>query len=434
MIVRLARWAALALAVAVLVVFLAAQRQTTDVTYGQSPSTAQLTDLGAADDATVPSVAEMTARLAKSPVVRLPGATATWDVSRIHADGLRILVAPPGLDDVEHDKVYDVGNADIRIVGTQVSGDIWQATPDDLAGWRAEYATADVTGPLALLIAKLRDQPAPPDVDTVTWRDPTATELDTVTAALRRTRVYQAPGATLTAVPDNDAAAFPGGTARYVALPRQAPGRPLPRYAPQLAKAFPGIPIVVAYGTWVDYDGPESKVAATTYYAQRSGRLARYAFPQEQVVNEFVGRVADVRYAGLFDRPLPYRPMDPLRVALPALPWLFVACVLVFFALSVRSLLRPPRRLTSTSEPARLAGLTALAVELSALEALLPPAAGTALTRALGTLRAARSALAEDQPPSSVRKLLVDAESDLDRAARTLPGYRPAEYLKGRLV
>lgn len=450
MIMGSARWAALALAVTFLTVFLVAQRQTSDVTYGDSPGakavSAARTGPG---DGTVPTTAEMAALVRADPVVRLPGAVAQWDTALVDAalDGseLRIIVAPPGLDDAEGDRVREVEEADIRIIGTQVSASPWQAVADDLIGWRAQFATADVTGPLLLIIAKLRDRPEPADVDTVTWREPTGAELAAATSALRRTRLYQAPGATLSAVPANDGAAFPGGRALYVALPRQPFGVALPRLGPALTSAFPDTPIVVLHGGWAEYHGPGAAdfadVAAASFYAQLADRLGRYAYPQENVLAAYLGRVTDVRYAGLYDRPLPYQPLDPLRVALPVLPWLFVACVVLFFALSLRTLLRPPRRLgggalPTAGTPARLAGLSTLAVELTALDALLTRDARTALTRALGTLAAARAALDDDRPDPHVRRLVLDAEADLDRAARTLPhpGYRPDEYLRGRLA
>ena len=53
------------------------------------------------------------------------------------------------------------------------------------------------------------------------------------------------------------------------------------------------------------------------------------------------------------------------------------------------------------------------------------------LTRALVKLEAARTALTEDLPDRHVRRLLADAEKELDRAARELgrADYRPATYL-----
>ena len=112
-------------------------------------------------------------------------------------------------------------------------------------------------------------------------------------------------------------------------------------------------------------------MAGASFYAQYGSRLSRYSYPQLNVLGAYLARVTDVRYAGLFDRPLPYRPFDPLRVALPALPWLFAGCVAGFVVLSIRTVRgagrRRPGDLGPGGTPARLAGLSALAVELSLL-------------------------------------------------------------------
>ncbi|MEV4701945.1 hypothetical protein [Actinoplanes sp. NPDC049316] len=440
-----ARWVALAAAVAVLVIFVVAQRQSADVSYGRSPSTSAGVTEGAAgelSDATVPSAEQMTAMINKTDVVRLPGSVARWDEDRVRAamgaERMRILVAPPGLDKAERDRVRDVRDATIRVIGTEVTGGAYQATGDSLDDWRAEFAAGDVTNLLITLIAGLREQPPPADADGVRWREPAAAEVAAVAAQLRRTGLYTAPGATLTEVPGQNA--FPGREPLYVAQPRQSSDAPLVRYGPALTRLFPGRPIVELHGDWIEYHGPDAgdfaEVAAAGFYAQFGDRLSRYAYPQANVLGAYLGRVTDVRYAGLFDRPLPYRPADPLRVALPVLPWLFVACVGVFFALSMRSLLRPLRRPRARREhgtPARLAGLTALAVEMSALT---DSRSESALTRGITALTAARSALDDDLPETHVRSLLTDAEADLDQAARLLPypGYRPADYLRERLA
>lgn len=130
-------------------------------------------------------------------------------------------------------------------------------------------------------------------------------------ANLRRTGVHIGRGATLTGVPKQASTAFPDRPARYVALPQQPAGQPLPRYGPALTAQFPNTPIVVMYGS-------------------------------------------------------PYRPLDPLPEALPALPWLFAACVAAFLILSVRSARRPAGA-PAIGTPARLAALTGLAVEMSVL-------------------------------------------------------------------
>ncbi|AGL18869.1 hypothetical protein L083_5359 [Actinoplanes sp. N902-109] len=416
------RWVSLAVAVAALVVFAGAQRQSADVSFeSPAPDAAAAVPDSGGGSAAVPSVAELTRLVRASPVVRLPGAIAQWDAARVRAAAgdldVRILVAPPDLDDAARQRVADVDAATVTIVGTQVGGGLLQAVGDSLDDWRAQFATADVTNQIVTLVAGLRKQPTPADVDGLRWREPTAAELAGVA---RRTVPTQA---------------FPGGSAMVVVLPRQPFGKPVPRYGPALARRFPGTPIVVQYGDWVEYHGPQeqdfAEVAGASFYARFGDLLARRAFPQQNVLTAYLNQVADIRYAGVFDRPLPYRPADPVRVALPVLPWLFVACVLLFFALSLRTLLRPvasPAR--DRSLPARLAGLSALAVEMSALTD------DPALTRALVALTAARSALDDDLTDASVRAQLRTAEAELDHAARRLPypGYRPADYLRERLA
>ncbi len=431
------RWAFLGVAVVVLAVFLLAQRQSVDVSYGQSPSGKDTVAEGSAGelgDVALPSVDEMSAMVAAEPVVRLPGAVAFWDertVERAIGDAdVRILAAPPGLSEDQQKEVRAVEGVDIRIVGTEVSGDMYQVSSDDFAGWRGQFAVGDVTSQLTALIASMRDQPTPADVDLFAWRAPTPAELDAVAADLRAGRPHLAAGATLTRVPKSAATAFPDAEPLVVALPQQPFGQPVPEYGPALAELFPGRPVVVLYGYWISYDGPDAAeftdVASASFYGRFADRVSRYAYPQDNVLNVYLNGVTDVRYAGLFDRPLPYQPFDPLRVALPALPWLFAACVLVFLGLSVRSVLGPgvgpPRR-----PPARLAGLTTLAIEMSALSH------DPALVRGITNLGAARSALDDDLPDRQVQRLLGEAEKELDVAARKLgrPDYRPRAYLAG---
>jgi hypothetical protein len=432
------RWVFLSAAVAFVVVFLVAQRQgDVDVSYAQAPSARDTVgegDAGELTDTTLPSVAELTDMLDQNPVVRLPGTIAHWDEQRVtqaigDAD-IRILTAPPGFSEKQRDQLGEVKNATIRVIGTEITGTTYSAVPDRLAEWRATFVTGDVTGLLLTLIASERDQPAPPAVTTAFWRAPTDAELDPVADDLRAGRPHLANGATLKTVPDTEA--FGGPQPLVAVFPRQPFGQPVPEYGPALAKLFPDKPIIVMYGNWIEYRGPHasdfSDVASAGFYGRFGDRLSTYAYPQANVLGTYLNQVTNVRYAGLFDRPLPYQPLDPLRVALPALPWLFVACVSGFLMLSVRSVLgprKPPR-----TPPGRLAGLTTLAIELSALSH------APALTRALGKLQAARSALAEDLPDRHVATLLTDAQRDLDTVARTLGRveYRPANYLTGGVL
>ncbi|WP_223884255.1 hypothetical protein [Micromonospora craniellae] len=442
------RWVLLAVAVVVLAVFVLAQRQSIDVSYGQSPATSTRVEEGSAgelSDATVPSTEEMTALVAADPVVRLPGAIARWDEERVReaigGEDTRILVAPPGLDEEERDRVREVRSATVRVIGTQVSGGMFQATPDTLPGWRARFATGDITDQLVTLITALRKVPRPASQDTLRWRDPSGPELDTVVADLRADGLHLADGSTLRRVPEDAGTAFPDG-AWYVALPAQPYGEPLPAYGPALHRLFPDRPLVVMYGSWIEYHGPGAadfaELAGTSFYAHFGDRLSRYDYPQQNVLGVYLGRVTDIRYAGLFDRPLPYRPWDPLRVALPALPWIFAACVAGFLVLSIRSLRRSGGAGIRPGDPqrgsarARLAGLTALAVEVSLLT---DARSNPALTRGIGKLEAARKALDDGLPDRHVRSLLADATAELDDTARLteIPGYRPDIYLQGRL-
>ncbi|RIV41187.1 hypothetical protein [Micromonospora radicis] len=444
----LLRWALLGLAGLVLVVFLLAQRQSIDVSYGQSPTPSVRIEEGSAgelSDATVPSTEEMTALVAADPVVRLPGAVAYWDEQQVReaigGDDIRILVAPPGLDEAERKRIREVENASVRVIGTQVGGGSYLATPDRLTGWRAQFATGDVTGPLVTMIAKLRDVPAAADRDDLRWREPSGTELATVLADLRADGLHVGRGATLDGVPEDAArSAFPAG-AWYVVLPRQAYGEALPAYGAALTRVDPGRPIVVMYGEWIEYHGPAAdefaELAGASFYAQFGDRLSRYDYPQRNVLGVYLGRVTEIRYAGLFDRPLPYQPLDPLRVALPALPWIFTACVAGYLVLSARSLRRAGvlaglGGARQGAGPARLAGLTALALEVSLLT---DARSNAALTRGIGKLQAARAALEKGLPARHVRELLDDATAELDETARVvgLPDYRPENYLQGRL-
>jgi hypothetical protein len=266
-------------------------------------------------------------------------------------------------------------------------------------------------------------------VDLVSTRAPTAAELAAVTPDLRAGRAHIADGATLDAVPRSAATAFGGDDPLVVALPQQPFGAPAADYGPALTELFPARPIVVMYGYWISYHGPHAAefadVAAASFYGRFGDRISRYAYPQANVLGAYLDTVTDLRYAGLFDRPLPYQPFDPLRVTLPALPWLFAACVVGFLALSARSLLGPGR--SPRRPPARLTGLTTLAIEMSGLSR------DAALTRGLANLEAARLALDGDLPDRHVRSLLAAAEKDLDRAARRLrrPELRPSAYLAG---
>ncbi|MCW4354698.1 hypothetical protein ONR57_15425 [Hoyosella sp. YIM 151337] len=433
------RWVFLAIAVAVLVVFLVAQRQSqgVDVSYGQSPSDGDRVMEGDANEVTdheIPSTADIQQRVDRDRIVILPGSVAHWDERRVSEalgdSDLRILVAPPGLSEDQKNQIDDVEGVHIQIVGTSVTGGILVAVNNTIAGWRAEYATGDVTNLLVTLIARELDAEDPQDIDLLDRRAITESELAAIVEDLSAGRPHIAAGATLETVPENANWAFPDAQLLVAAFPRQEFGESMPDYGAALHERFPGQPIVVMYGAWIEYHGPAAEefaeIAAASYYAQFGGRLSRWDYPQQNVLHAYLNRVTDIRYSGIFDRALPYQPFDPLRVALPALPWLFGGSVLVFLAMSLRPILgsgAPPPR----TAPARLAFLNTLAVEISGLSH------DPSLVRGIKKLQAASSAIDDDLPRPHVTRLIGQAENDLDETARKLgrEDLRPRNYVAG---
>jgi hypothetical protein len=431
-------WLLVVAAIVIQVVFLVAQRQTVDVRYGLSNVGASVPEAPAT--VSLPSVQQLKAMVAANPVVRLPGSVAVWDESQVVGAAsdtdVRILVAPPGLTADQRQRLHEVDNATIEVIGTWVTNRSVVAVPDTADEWRDQFGRNDVTALLVSLLNLRRQTRATATGDA--WRTPTDAELAPVVAALRVRGFYAAPGTTVPDVPASASRrAFDSDAVRYVVLPVQPRDAAVPEFGPALTRLFPDTPIVVMVGNWIRYYGPHAAdfadVAGAAFFGHVAGTLARNSYRQADVLTAYLDEVADVRYAGLFDRPLPYQPLDPLRVALPALPWLFAACVVAFLALSVRSLLRAPVTARRTGSPARLAGLTALAVEVSAVTGR---SADPALTRAIAMLVAARAAMDEPLPDRHVRRLLDEAEAELDTVGRTVgfPGYRPETYLRGRLA
>ncbi|GAA1229250.1 hypothetical protein GCM10009676_09720 [Prauserella halophila] len=443
----IARWVLAGVAIAVAVIFLLQQRQgDIDVSYGESPSSDyEEGESGELSDHTVPSTDEMVRQVQAEPVVRLPGASAKWNRQwlREHVDtaGVRLLFAPPGLDEQETERVLAVVEDDsiadapfdlVTVTGTKVRGGPYTAAADDIDGFQRQFAAGDVTGLLAAVITGMRDAGDPPTAPGLTWREPTSAELGTVTADLERDRLHVADGATLSDVPGNAANAFPDTEPMIVALPQQDTGRPVPDYAPALAERFPDTPVVVLYGNYVDYAGPYRdqfyEVATAGVYGMLGDRISRYDYPQDNVLFAWLNKVTDIRYAGLFDRPLPYQPFDPLKVTLPALPFVFAACVLGVIVLSVTALRRRPSH--GRPPTVRLAALSALSVEVSGLTT---EASNPSLTRAITHLDAARERDGSAVGRRAAHNLLDKAEHELAETARLIErsDYEPRHYTAG---
>ncbi|NMH91969.1 hypothetical protein HF519_10385 [Pseudonocardia bannensis] len=456
MITQVARSVLAVGALVCVVFFVAAQGQGAEVTYGSPgvPGRPEIDKPPELPTVDLPSAGEMAAMLSAEPVVRLPGAVAAWDAEQVRQaigdHDVRIIATPPGLTKEQRSALADVDfetrreleddedTTVLTIDGTRVSGGIYEIAPSTLDEWRAQFSRNDVTVPLVTLINELTgsgDERVEGPADE--RREPSAAELEVVATQLRATGLFVAPGASLTDVPaEASAEAFGGVPALYTAFPVQPLEEQVPDYGPALARLFPETPLVVLYGSWIEYHGPHAAdfadVAAAGYYSQFGSLLGRSQYPQDTLLRPYLGEIADVRYAGLFDRPLPYTPFDPLSVTLPALPWIFAGCAVLLLALSAQSLLR-----RTASRPlgtaARLGGLSALAVEVSGLT---DRADDPALARAVVHLQAARDAVVKGLPDKHAHTLLDHAAAELDRVGRSVPfdGYRPADYLRRQRV
>ncbi|MGI8417894.1 MAG: hypothetical protein ACR2P2_17160 [Nakamurella sp.] len=454
---RLIQWGSLALALVVLVIFLLSQQQSASEQYGTDKldSTAVDAEPSQATTGTLPTDAELKKAIAASTIVRLPGAVATLNEAVVTArikqadvtlaakgePAIKVLLAPPGLSDADSRRLEHLPGSNVTVVGLAVSFDIYSVLPSTANEWQSVFGTGDVTQLILAGIAGGLDQPAPPEVpSSLRWRDPTAGELSTVVAGLRDDRHYVDPGADLSGIPKLAATAFPGTPPMVVALPQQPPGQGVPDYAPALAREFPNTPIVVMYGYWISYAGPHADgyadLAAATFYGSIRAVISDTHFPQFNLLSVYLQQWAALRFSGMFDRPLPYSPPDPIGIALPALPWIFLGCVLIFVAVSVHSVhsRRPGQQLSAPStrgQWVRLTALSSLAIEVSPL---VDGAARAPLTRGIKRLSAAKQALDTHLPAALIDSQLDAGTREFARVATAIhrQDYLPETYLAGR--
>lgn len=391
--VRLIQWGSLALALVVLVIFLLAQQRIAAEQYGTDRLDSAPIDAtpSLAPTGTLPTDAQLQQAMAASTIVRLPGAVATLDEAAVTArikqadavlaakdePAIKVVLAPPGLSDADVRRIYHLEGSNVTVIGLAVSFEAYSVLPSITADWQSVFGTGDVTQLILAGIAAGLEQAAPPDEpSSLQWRDPTADELSAMTAGLRDDRLYVGTGADLSGIPKLAATAFPGTEAMVVALPQQQRGQSVPDYAPALAREFPNTPIVVMYGYWISYAGPHADayadLAAATFYGSTREVISEKHFPQFNLLSVYLQRWAALRFSGMFDRQLPYSPPGPIGIALPALPWIFLGCVLIFVAVSVHSVhrRRPGPQLPAHSahgQWARLTGLSSLAIEVSPL-------------------------------------------------------------------
>lgn len=451
------QWGSLALALVVLVIFLLSQQQIATERYGTDRLDSSPVDAtpSQATKGTLPTDAELKQAMAASTIVRLPGAVATLDEAAVTArikqadavlaakdePAIKVVLAPPGLSDADRRRMYRLEGSNVTVIGLAVSFEAYSILPSSAIDWQSVFGTGDVTQLILAGIAAGLEQPAPPDEpSSLQWRKPTADELSTVVAGLRDDRRYVGPGADLSGIPTLAATAFPGTPPMVVALPQQPPGQGVPDYAPALAREFPNTPIVVMYGYWISYAGPHADeyadLAAATFYGSTRDVISKTHYPQFNLLSVYLQRWAALRFSGMFDRPLPYSPPDPIGIALPALPWIFLGCVLVFVAISVHSVhsRRPGRQLPAHSahgQLARLTGLSSLAIEVSPL---VDGAARAPLTRGIKRLTAAKQALDTHLPAALIDSQLDAGAHEFARVATAIhrQDYLPETYLRGR--
>lgn len=447
------QWGALVLSAVFALLFLLVQSQTANFRYGvETVPPVSLDDDAEAEPAApdLPSVAQIDALRAESRVVTLPGAIAGFDRAEVDralaaVTGFvntdddtvdpGVLLVPPDTTREQRTVLRDAERLDVKVYGMQVSGDRGTPAAEDLTSWQNVLVSGDVTDTLVGAIQLLGEQTFESAIPRVPWREPTSAELATVSAALDSDRRYLAPGSTVTELPATAAAAFPDTAPLLVVLPRASYGESVPEYGPALAARYPDTPVVVMYGYWIDVHGPGDdglELVRAAFYGATPSDFADGGYRQSGVLGLFLQRWAEFNYSGMFDRPLPYTPPDPVRVAWPILPWIFAAGVLFFVVMSVRMTLQL-RPMAADQRPNRhtLAGLSTLAVELSGL---VGPDQRTDFTQGTVALTHAQDGLDADLPADRVAAVLDEAASALDSVARSLdrPDYRPERFLDRR--
>ncbi|GAB3497914.1 hypothetical protein [Amycolatopsis cihanbeyliensis] len=313
-------------------------------------------------------VGAATQALSEQRIHRAPGAVARFDEELIRAEltpDMRLLVSPYtgpyeqgahyASGEEYREQVYQPlrdwaegsGHTLIEVAGIGIRsyGGV-AAGPADLGELRQQTAYLDVTEGLWSLIrhAKGGNTGVAYPHDAVIA--PTSDQLATLTARLRETRVYNAPGrADPVELPLEGIEQRTGLTLRVAAFPALDRGRPLVDYAHALATEFPRDVVLVAHGRWLDVavSGPDQgKLVSARDYA--FGRFENASFRQGSPMSDRIGSVL-TRFDRLsteraFSRPQP-APFD-LRQRVSALaPWVLLGSALL---LGVPSLLAWHRR------------------------------------------------------------------------------------------
>lgn len=441
-------------------IFIAQQTQQPDTEFKPRESQSEGAATDPDDDPVppVPSYSAITAEYGDAPIVTLPGApavldaevTAAWmakanaqaaeldnDIDRSFVEVTRIVLAPPLHPDAEEG--IEVPENVLLVTGTRAALYPMVAEPSDFADMARTYAASDVTDAVVSLIAERLDAEAP-EHPALVWREPTEAELTPVLADLQQDGIAFVGDAEPFAMPDQALEAFPEGQDPLVVVaPAAAAGEPAVGYADAVAAAFPDRPVVTMTGLWLDFAGRYAAEFAdpmrASLYGQYARRLQEFDYSQRTVLALGLDRVAQFRHSGMFAQPLPYQPPDPLRLTLPALPWICAGLGLLALIASVVQIARQKGPQIDPVDEAtvhRLAGLSELAVEISGLTEGRTKAS---LLRALTALSEAREVADTMTEDAAVAVDLLDrAEQELDRVATALdrPEYRPSRFLTAR--
>lgn len=443
------QWTAAVLALLVAAVFLSVQVQQPSGTFGKDPhQPAPIVELYSVTS--VPAADELNDLLEANRIVRADGAAARIDDAKVlpllEQYDVRLLVLPYGVSAKRTTAIIEAldtpDHPTVVVQGLEGHFGGYAATPGDWVELENTLLAGEATGAVIDLIKHVNGdrQSAERAIPQVTWREPTDAELDSVAADLADDSMAVIDGATAFPMPATVEEAFADGAVPLVVV-STTPGDPsaVPRYADALAERFPDRVIVTVTGRLVDIAGAGTEGFRTalnaSFYGTFVDDLMAGEMAQGVLLAHYLRRTAEFRLSGIFDRPMPYVPTDPLDLTLPALPWVSLGLAGVFTAMSIRRVRdaasASPADPPTAEQLSELAGLSALSIEVSGL---VDTAQRRRFARAASRLTAARDAIEDGLPSSDVqsdldaaRELFTAVADDMDR-----PDLRPEAYVDGR--
>ncbi|WP_153506588.1 hypothetical protein [Cumulibacter manganitolerans] len=431
----LLQWTSLVLLVLTALIFMTREVQQPTVTFAAVAK--DTPPKAAAAQPAPPSYDAIVAEYGGQRIIRLPGAVAQLDEAAVTpwldaAGASRVVLAPPR--DPDDSQRMDVPDDVVLVTGTSASLSPYDTFSTTFAEVGRTLGAADVTSDVITLAAAVADRDDDvPEAAPLPVRAPTAEETAAVVADLADDGLAFVGGAPAFDRPAGNGFAAPP---LIVVTPYVAPGTPAVDYREPVTAAYPGRTVVLMTGLWIQYAGAgvdELAPAITaSFYGQLEDRLRKYAYSQESVLAANLARVEQFRTSGMFDLDAPYVAPDPLHLTLPVLPWVCGGLALVL--LGAAAWPRRPLGTTrvSAASVSRYAGLSELAVEISAL---VPSSADGAFTRSGAALRAVRDGLDDATlTDDDLGALLERAESELATVAARLQraDLEPARYLARR--